>query len=75
VHFLKQAHEFVKTIPGTRSEKKYESCHWGCTYSKGKLLSILGANMYILGLICMLGANMYILGVNMYILGDVHFRC
>jgi len=31
------------------SEKKYESCHWGCTYSKGKLLSILCANMYILG--------------------------
>jgi len=34
-------------------KKRYKSCHWGCTFSKGKLLSILGANMYI----C---ANMYI---------------
>jgi len=30
-------------------KKRYKSCHWGCTFSKGKLLSILGANMYILG--------------------------
>jgi len=35
--------------------------HWGCTFSKAKLLSILVANMYILGV------NMYILGANMYI--------
>jgi len=28
------------------AEKRYESCHW--TFSKGKLLSLLGANMYIL---------------------------
>jgi len=47
----------------TLSEKRYKSGLWGCTFSKGKLLSILGANMYILG------ANIYILGVNMYILG------
>jgi len=40
-------------------KKRYKSCHWGCTFSKGKLLSILGANMDILG------ANMYILGANM----------
>jgi len=32
----------------------------GCTFSKCKRLSILGANMSISG------ANMYILGVNMY---------
>jgi len=38
--------------------------HWGCTFSKGKLLYISGANMSILG------PNMYILGVNMYMLGD-----
>jgi len=44
----------------TLSEK---SCHLGCTFSKGKLLPILGANMDILG------ANMYILGANMDILG------
>jgi len=31
----------------TLSEKRYKSCHWGCTFSKGKLLSILGANMSI----------------------------
>jgi len=43
----------------TLSEKRYKSCHWGCTFSKGKLLSILGANMDIVG------ANMYILGANM----------
>jgi len=40
----------------TLSEKRYKSCHWGCTYSKGKLLSISGVNMYILGV------NMFILG-------------
>jgi len=22
------------------SEKKYKSCYWGCSFSKGKLLSI-----------------------------------
>jgi len=42
------------------SEKKVKSCHRGCTFSKGKLLSTLGANMYILSV------NMYILGANMY---------
>jgi len=31
------------------SEKRYKSSHWACNFSKGKLLSILGANMYILG--------------------------
>jgi len=52
------------------SEKKYKSCHWCCTFSKGKLLSILGANMYISGAnIYILGANMYILSVDMYISG------
>jgi len=35
-------------------KKRYKSCHWDCTFSKAKLLSILGANMYSLG------ANMYI---------------
>jgi len=45
----------------TLSEKLYECGHWGCTFSKGKLLSILGAHMYILG------ANINILGANTYI--------
>jgi len=50
--------------PNVHSQKKrYKSCHWGCTFSKGKLLYILGVNMYILG------ANMQILNVNMYISG------
>jgi len=58
-------------------KKRNKSCHWGCTYLKDTLLSILGANMsiidaymYISG-ICMyiLGANMYILGADMYISG------
>jgi len=32
----------------TLSEKKrYKSCYWGCTFSKGKLLSTFGANMEI----------------------------
>jgi len=44
-------------------KKRYKSCHWGCTFLKSKLLSILDANKYIAG------ANMYILGPNMYILG------
>jgi len=73
-------------IASTLSEKRYKSCHWGCTYSKGKLLSILGANLYILGAnmyisganLYILGANMYISGANMYILGAnmyIDFRC
>jgi len=65
------------------TEKRYKSCHWGCTFSKGKLLSILGvmyilsANMYISGanmdILCanmyISGANMDIFSVNMYISG------
>jgi len=47
--------------PVYTQKKRYKICHWGCTFSKGKLLSILSANMYILGV------NMYILGANMYI--------
>jgi len=43
--------------------KKGTKAVCGCTFSKGKLLSISGANMSISE------ANMYILGVNMYILG------
>jgi len=35
--------------PHTLRKKRYKICHWGCTFSKGQLLSILGANMYILG--------------------------
>jgi len=45
-------------------KKRYKRCHWGCTFLKGKLLSILGANMYILGVMYILGAIKYILGVN-----------
>jgi len=58
-------------------KKRYKSCHWGCTFSKGKRLSILGANMYILGVnVSILGANKYILSVNMYISGaNVNFKC
>jgi len=52
-------------------KKRYKSCHWGCTFSKGKLLSIFGANMYILGAnMYILGANVYILGANMYVLSN-----
>jgi len=51
--------------PNVHSQKKrYKTCHWGCTFSKGKLLYILVVNMYILG------ANKYNLGANMYI-----FKC
>jgi len=60
-----------------QQKKRYKSCHWGCTFLKGKLLSILGANMYILSVnmyilganMSISGANMSILGPNMYILG------
>jgi len=49
----------TKIFRYTLRKKRYKkTCHWGCTFSKGKRLSILGANMYILG------ANMYILSVN-----------
>jgi len=59
---------FCCTI-NTLSEKRYKSCHWGCTFSKDKLLSIVGANRYILGAeMYILGGNIYILGGNMYIL-------
>jgi len=48
-------------------KKRYEICRWGCTVSKGKILSILGS-MYILGVnVYISGANMYILSVDMYI--------
>jgi len=32
-----------------RKKKVQKSCHWSCTFTKGKLLAILGANKYILG--------------------------
>jgi len=51
----------------TLSEKRYERCHWDC----GKLLSILGTNMYILG--ADMYIYMYILGADMYILGICTF--
>jgi len=52
----------------TLRKKGTKAVTGGCTFSKGKLLSILGANM------CILCANMCILGANMYILGaNVHF--
>jgi len=51
-------HLFISN--NTLRKKRYKSCHWGCTFSKSKLLSILGANMYILS------ANMYISGADMY---------
>jgi len=57
-HFLQS---MILTQMYTLRKKRYKSCHWGCTFSKGKLLYILGVNMYILG------ANKYILGANMYI--------
>jgi len=60
VHFLTVCN--LDQICALTEKKKNESCHWGFTFSKGKLLSILGPNMYILA------ANMYILSVNMYIL-------
>jgi len=54
----------------TLRKKRYKSCHWGCTFLKGKLLSVLVANMYISGAnMYILGANKYILSVNSYILG------
>jgi len=58
----------------TLRKKRYKR-HWDFIFSKGKLLSILGGNiyisggkMYILGAIYILAVNMYILGVKMYIL-------
>jgi len=65
IHYVNYFQEYKHS-----QKKRYKSCHWGCTFSKGKLLSILGANMYILY------ANKYILGANKYILGvNVHLRC
>jgi len=31
---------------GSLSEKKYKSCHWGVTFSKGTLLYLKGAYMH-----------------------------
>jgi len=48
---------------GIHSQKKrYKSCHWGCTFSKGTLLYILASEMYILA------PEMYILAPEMDIL-------
>jgi len=59
------------------SEKRYKSCHGGCTFSKGKLLSILCANMYIgANMYISAAANMYILGATKYILSvNMHILC
>jgi len=40
-------HVLMLVLKTTLSEKRYKGCHLGCTFSKGKLLSILGANMDI----------------------------
>jgi len=57
----KNIHGGIDLNASLHSQKKGISCHWGCTFSKSKLLSILGANMYIFGV------NTYILGANMFI--------
>jgi len=83
VKYCLPKHTFCIMISYTLRKKRYKSRHWGCTFSKGNLLSILGANKDILGAnmyflisnMYILGANMYILSVNMYISGaNVHFR-
>jgi len=54
---------------GIHSQKKrYKSCHWGCTFSKGTLLYILVSEMYILAPEMYILAQMYILAPEMYIL-------
>jgi len=61
---------FLMIVLCVSQKKRYKSCHWGCTFSKGTLLSILGANMYVsVANTYILGADMYILSVNMYISG------
>jgi len=61
---------FTGDVKCVHSQKKKVQKLSGCTFSKGQLLSSLGANMYILSVnMYILGANMYILSVNMYILG------
>jgi len=51
---------------GTKKGTKWYS-HLGCTFSKGKLLSILAANTF--------RCKYVNLGFNMYILGANTFRC
>jgi len=47
-------------VVDTLSEKKrYKSCHWGCTFSKGTLLYLKGAYWYL---------NAYIIAPKMYTL-------
>jgi len=47
-------------------KKRYKSCHWGCTFSKGTLLYPKAAYWYLSG--TLLANEMYILAPKMYIL-------
>jgi len=46
-------------------KKRYKSCHWGCTFSKGTVLYPKAAYWYLSGT---LAPEMYILAPKMYIL-------
>jgi len=41
--------ELLMTLYNTLSEKRYKSCHWGCTFSKGTLLYPKAAYWYLSG--------------------------
>jgi len=48
-------------------KKRYKSCHWGCTFSKGTLLYLKGAYRYLNGTM-VLAPKIYISTLKMYIL-------
>jgi len=41
------AHIHITTINTCTLRKRYKSCHWGCTFSKGTLLYLKGAYWYL----------------------------
>jgi len=58
-----------------RQKKRYESCHWGGTFSKGTLLYLKGAHWYLHGtLLYLKGAywyNMHPFGTKVYLFEKV----
>jgi len=35
----------------SQEKKRHKSCHWGCTFSKGTLLYLMGAYWYLKGIL------------------------
>jgi len=68
-----QFHDISGTHQHQHSQKKrYESCHWGGTFSKGTLLYLKGAYWYLNGTyLYNYGTSMHLLGTKVYLFEKV----